>query len=151
MRHIVRWVYFLVFVTIFAGCASAPQRLATPSGNPEIVIPNTTRKQVIDKIVAAKLEKGMQIKNVSDYGVVIGTRVNDSFMASLLYGSRYDSTPEARITYNIVETREGVRVFSRAEMVTNPGSAYERISDITQNLLGEMQGELEQLKAYFAK
>lgn len=151
MLRSVRSMFIVISVAILAGCATPPQRLATPSGNPEIVIPNTTRKQVIDKIVAAKLEKGMQVKSVNDYGVVVGKKVDSSFMASFLYGSRYDSTPEARITYSVVETAGGVRVFSRTEMVTNPGSAYERVSDVTQNLSGEMQGELEQLKAVLTK
>lgn len=144
MLHSLRSILIIaVFLSVVTGCATPPQRLATPSGNPEIVIPNSTRKLVIDKLVADKLEKGMQVKSVNDYGVVVGKKVDSSFMASFLYGSRYDSTPEARITYNVVETRDGVKVFSRAEMVTNPGSAYERVSDITQNISGQMQDELE--------
>lgn len=147
----VRTLLIGFFIAVLVGCATPAQRLATPSGNPEIVIPNTTRKAVIDKIIAAKLEKGMQVKSVNDYGVVVGKKVDGSFMASFLYGSRYDSTPEVRITYNVVETAGGVRVFSRTEMITNPGSAYERTSDVTQSLSSQMQSELEQFKAALAK
>ncbi len=146
-----RSILISVFILVVTGCAAPQQRLATPSGNPEIVIPNSTRKLVIDNLVAHKLEKGMQIKSVNDYGVVVGKKIEGSSMASFIYGSRYDSTPEVRITYTVVATGNGVRVFSRTEMVTNPGSAYERVSDLTQNLSGQMQAELEQLKAEFTK
>jgi hypothetical protein len=121
----------VVVIGLLAACATPQQRLATPSGNPEIIIPNATRKAVIDKIVAEKLEKGMQVKSVNDYGVVVGKKIEDNLMASIAFGSRYDSTPEARITYNVVEVPGGVRVFSRLEVVTNPGSAFERTSDLT--------------------
>jgi hypothetical protein len=141
----------VVVISFVAGCAAPPQRLATPSGNPEIVIPNAARKLVIDKIVASKLEKGMQVKSVNDYGVVVGKKIEDSTMAAFLYGSRYDSIPEARITYNLVEAADGLRVFSRSEIVTNPGSAYERVTNITNSVSGQMQTELEQLKASFSK
>lgn len=135
-------------VSLIAACAAPPQqRLSTPSGNPETIFPNTTRKAVIDQIVASKLEKGMQVKTVSDYSVVVGKKVDNNFMASFLYGSRYDSTPEVRLTYNVVEVAGGVRVFSRMEIVTNPGSAFERVSDLTSQYAAQLQAELEPSRA----
>ena len=148
---LLRRLVLISIMGLLAGCAAPQQqqRLATPSGNPEIVVPNATRKAVIDRIVASKLEKGMQIKSVSDYGVVVGKKMDNNLMASLVYGSRYDSTPEGRITYSVVEVPEGIRVFSRTEIVTNPGSAFEQVSDVTQNVSGQMQAELESLRAIF--
>ncbi|XGB40244.1 MAG: hypothetical protein LVT47_06005 [Cyanobacteria bacterium LVE1205-1] len=128
-----------------------PPRLQTECGNPEIVIEGVTKKQVIDQIVSSKLEKGMQIKNVNDYGVTVSKRIDDSFIASLLYGSRYDSYPEARITYNVVEQGASVKVYSRIEIITNPGSGFEKSSDVTASHATQMQSELEQLKGKFAK
>ena len=149
-----RSTLIFILLAMLSACAAPPQQqqyLATASGNPEIVIANATRKAVIDKINAAKLEKGMQVKSVNDYGVVVGKKVDNNFMASFLYGSRYDSTPEARITYNVVEVPGGIRVFSRTEIITNPGSSFERVSDLTQNVASQMQSELEQLRDSFAK
>ena len=136
---------------VVAGCAAPAPRLQTASGNPEIIIANVSKKQVIEKIVAAKLEKGMQVKSVTDYGVIVAKKVDNSFMASFLYGSRYDSTPEARIHYNVVESGSGVKVFSRTEMVTNPGGGFERTSDVTSSIGTQMQAELEELKAHLER
>lgn len=141
----------LVFSILISACAAPTQRLQTVSGNPEIVIPDVKIKQVIDQIVFRKLEKGMQIKNVNDYGVTVSKRIDDSFMASFLYGSRYDSNPEARITYNVVEQGTSVKVFSRIEIITNPGSGFEKSSDATASLAIQMQSELDQLKGRFSK
>lgn len=146
MRLVFKSMLGLFAILLVAGCGTPPQRLDTASGKPEIVIPHVERKQVIDTIVASKLEKGLKVLSVSDYSVVVGKVVTASTMASFLYGSRYDSNPEARITYNIVETGDGVRVFSSTEMVTNPGSGFERKSDVTGALASEMQNELVQLR-----
>jgi hypothetical protein len=144
-------IAIVAFFTILVSCAiPQQQKLATPSGNPEIIISNVTRKAVIDRLIEAKLQMGMQLKSVSDYSVVFGQKADTSnFMASLAYGSRYDPTPEARITYNVVEIANGVRVFSRLEVVTNPGSGFERVSDRTQSYAQKMQNELVQLRASF--
>lgn len=140
----------LLASALLVSCATTPPPLQTPSGRPEIVIRDASRKAVIDRIVAVKLEKGLQVKSVTDYGIVVTKKIDHSFMASLLYGSQYDSTPEARITYNVVEVPEGIRVFSRTEMITNPGSGFERVSDVTEQVSQQMMDELQQLRAGFA-
>ena len=144
------WLLALL-VILLSACAAPAPRLQTTSGNPEIVIPDVSKKQVINQIVSSKLEKGMQIKNVSDYGVTVSKRIDNSLMASLLYGSSYDSNPELRITYNVVEQGAAVKVFSRAEIITNPGSSFEKSSDVTRNFASQMQSELEQLKSKLEK
>lgn len=134
------------------GCAmqQPPPKLDTPSGLPEVTIPFVNRKAVIDHIVAAKLSKGLKVYSVSDYGVTAGQIIDKSIMASLFYGSRYDSFPEARIRYNIVEDGNAVKVFTRVEMVTNPGSAFERVTDVTNQVAQMAQRELYELKAKLA-
>jgi len=140
---------FAIFIMVcnLVSCAPTSPPLRTVSGNPEITIPNTTKRKVIDTIVAGKFAKGMQLREVTDYGVVMTKRVDNSFWASFIYGSKYDSTPELRIHYNVVEEGTGVRVYSTAEMITNPGSAFERLSDITSTFRTQMQADLQQLKS----
>lgn len=144
-------IIFLVAFFLLSGCAGNPEKLSTPSGNPETTFQGVNKKTVIDAIVAKKLEKGMAIKSVTDYSVVATKRVDGNFAASFLYGSKYDGIPEARVTYNIVEAGGAVRVFSRAEMVTNPGSAFERVTDITQAAAKDAQAELNQLSSALSK
>ena len=140
------WSLVVVAVWLVTACTAPEQKLKTASGNPEIVIAGVTQKQVIDQIVAIKLQKGMQIRSVNDYGVTVSKRIGESFMASLVYGSSYDSNPEARITYNVVEDGDAVRVYSRTEIITNPGSGFEKSTDVTANLAGQMQDELRKLQ-----
>lgn len=139
----------LSLVALLVACAAPPQRLATASGKPEVTIPNASRKAVIDKLVAWKLEAGMNVKSASDYGFVASKAIDNNFMASFLYGSSYNSVPEARLTYSVVESPAGVRVFGRTEIVTNPGGGFERVNDVTEQAGGMMLAELERLRDSF--
>lgn len=140
-----------IFLTIFmSGCATV-QPLKTPTGKPEVTISNVTKKQVIDALTNQMLARGYQIKNVTEYNAVYGKRT-DSFAAAILLGSRYDAIPEARISYAIVETGAGVRVVATLEMVTNPGSAFERVTDLSQGKdAHNIQNMLENLKASLSR
>ena len=141
---------FLLALCLVTACAT-PQKLATPSGRPEVFIANATRKAALDAIVAAKLQKGLEIKSATHYAVTAAGKVQGSLGASLLFGSRYDSTPEARITYSVVDVPGGIRVYSRVDMVTNPGSGFERSTDITDQMATRLQAELEELSTQLAR
>lgn len=135
----------LVLAFVLNGCASAPVRLATPSGLPEIAISGVTKKQIVDFVVGDKLAAGFEIRSVDDYSLVIARDIDD-FSARALYGSDFDRTPEARITYNLVDNNDGVKIFVRSEMVTNPQSRFESVRDFTQTWGGDAQAELERIK-----
>lgn len=136
-----------LFATLLAAflvaCAAPPQQLATPTGKPEKTFKGLTKKQVTDAIVASALSKGSQVKSVNEYMVVLARRA-DSTAAQLLFGSRYDSVPEARVTLNLVDIPGGVQVYGRGDMVTNPGSAYERITPLNGGD-AEIQKSLEDI------
>ncbi len=137
-------VCFVVF--LLAGCVPL-QPLQTPSGRPEVTISGVTKKQVLDLLVTEMLANGVQVKQVNEYGAVFG-KPDDSFTGALLFGSRYDSTPEMRLTFNVVELSDAIRVFCNAAMVTNPGSAFERVRDLTGGRTAkDAQAMLERLKA----
>lgn len=131
-------------VVALAGCATPPP-LSTPSGNPEVRIHDVSKKQVLDTIVSATTAKGMQVKSINDYSVVVTKLADGDFMSALLFGSRYDSTPEARLTFTTIVDPGNIHVFARAEMVTNPGSAFERRHDVTNGYRQRLQTMLEQL------
>jgi hypothetical protein len=137
---------WLTALLLVGGCATAPP-LQTPSQRPEVTISGATKKEILDVLVAEMLANGAQIKQMNDYSVVFGKR-DSSLSGALLFGSKYDSTPEMRITYNMVETGKAIRVFCNAAMVTNPGSGFERVNDVTGGKLAhEIQAMLERLKA----
>jgi len=141
-----RTLLTIVVSFILAGCATVPP-LNTPSQRPEVTITGASKKEILDTLVAEMLSRGAQVKRIDEYSAVFGIR-DDSFTGALLFGSRYDSTPEARVTFNLVETGNGIRVFGNSAMVTNPGSAFERVTDMTGGKLAhDMQAALERLKA----
>jgi hypothetical protein len=113
------------------------------------MIPNATKKQVADAIVASALRKGSQIRNVSDYGVTLAKRAEGNIGMAILYGSRYDSVPEGRIHLNMVDVPGGVLVYGRAEIVTNPGSGFERINDVTSSAGQQIQTSLQDIRSQF--
>ena len=139
-------VFLLSIATL--GCASPRPPLDTPSGKPEIIIQGVSKKQVVDLLVNNKLAEGFQIKAVTSYALVIQRDIDD-FNAQVIYGSDYDRTPAARVTYNFVDTQEGVRVFSKSEIITNPDSNYEKSSDATGVWGEHQQAELVRLRNSF--
>jgi len=147
----IRRLLILSLAFLTAACQTPQQqpRLPTLSGNPEIVVPNVSRRAVIDKIVAAKLELGMQLRSASDFEVAFRANFDPGFVFSLLNSSPIGTKPEVRLVYSIVEVLGGVRVFSRAEVITNPGSTLERVTDVTHRLAAQMQAELAELRAGF--
>ena len=120
-----------ILAIFLAGCATTPS-LRTASGKPEVTIPSTSKKAVFDALTNAMIQQGYEVKNITDYSAVYGKKT-DSILASMLLGSQYDSTPEARVAYTVVDTSEGVRVVAALQMITNPGSAFERVTDLSQS------------------
>ncbi len=132
-------------IAMILGCAHM-RPLTTPSGKPEVTITNCSKKEVVDAIVNMMVGAGFEVKDVSDYHAVFG-KLSDSFGDALLYGSKYDSTPEYRVKYSFTETEDGVRVIAAVQVVTNPGSAFERVNDRTTGKdARDMQSLLERFK-----
>ena len=139
------FIGFIAFFMLLSGCATV-QPLGTPTGKPEVTIPNVTKKEVVDALTNQMLSWGYHVKAVTDYNAVYGKRT-ESMAAAIFLGSRYDAIPEARISYATVETDIGVRVVATLEMITNPGSAFERVTDLSQGKdAHNIQNMLNQLK-----
>jgi hypothetical protein len=143
--------YLLIILNVFLvinflfGCATIP-KLQISTGKPEVIITGVTKKQVIDALTNQMLALDFKIKTITDYSAVYARRMN-SIRAAVLFGSRYDSFPETRISYAIVDAPGGIRIVATMEMITNPGSAFERATDLSRGkgrpIISDM---LEQLK-----
>ena len=133
-------------LSLVLGCAHM-RPLSTPSGKPEVTIKNSTKKEVVDAIVNMMVGSGFEIKDISDYHAVFG-KLSRSLGDALLYGSNYDATPEYRVKYSFTETGDGIRVLAAVSVITNPGSAFERVTDRTRGKdAHDMQSMLERFKA----
>jgi len=119
----------LVFVSlVLFGCATT-QTLKTPSGKPEFTFYKVQRKELANAILNRMITKGYSVKQVTDYTIVM-RKAETGILTGALFGSRYDSTPERRITFTFVEVDSGIRTIIADQIVTNPGSAFEKITEM---------------------
>jgi membrane-associated protease RseP (regulator of RpoE activity) len=120
----------VLFLPLFTSCATAPaRRIDTPSGVPEIQI-RADKKHVIDFIASQLSSGGATIKSVNDYSLVAEIPAK-SMGAALLFGSRFNGTPNERATFNFSQTADLTHIRVRYEMVTNPGSGFENATDLS--------------------
>lgn len=134
-----------VLTALLVACA-APAPLSTASGNPEVTIEGATRKQVVDHLVDRYTSGGLTLRSVTEYKVIVSKPADKDFLTMFLFGSRYDGVPEHRIHHTLIDRSGAVKVFARAEIVTNPGSAFERVTDVTNASRQELQTLLEGLR-----
>ncbi|MBA4390235.1 MAG: hypothetical protein C0399_04780 [Syntrophus sp. (in: bacteria)] len=142
-----RMLMMIVVIILLTGCAGLP-RMNTSSGRPEITICGVGKSEIMEKVVAGFIMAGFNIRNTSNFQIVMGKPVSNPLVGAMM-GSRYDSTPESRLVWTFASldnncTHIGVVV----QIVTNPGSAFERITDVSTGKDGhEIQEEFERLKA----
>jgi hypothetical protein len=141
----------IFFIAILTSCANMPKPLATPTGRPEVSIVKTNIADVKGVVSNIALDWGYYVKNISDYSAVYEKREEGVGM-SVLFGSKYDSTPVWRLTFNFVPLNGDVRIVANIHLVTNAGSAFERITDLSKASkdANNIQQALERVKRNFA-
>jgi hypothetical protein len=135
---------YILLAAALSGCATVP------AARPEVSILGAQAPKVINVIIERNMARGNRLVAQFPSSVTFARRTED-FTTALLYGSKYDSTPEMRVTYTLVESGDGLKVFATAAMVTNPQSAYERHRDVTSGASAGLQQNLEQLRAILSK
>ena len=78
------------------------------------------------------LNKGYRITKDTQFELAFDMPV-DNAMVSVLLGSKYDSQPNKRVSYSIAQVGEDVRVVADFAVITNPGSAFERRTDLNES------------------
>ena len=139
----------VVFLMLLISCAT-PVQHNTQSGRPEVTISGKVGEQVIAEISNLMINNGYNVKSSSN-SLLVFEKPIEKFMASVLLGSNYDGTPYARITASVIESPSNTRVVLTFAAVTNPGSAFERITPMNQsqdtiayqNRLNEIKSRLE--------
>jgi len=143
MKKILLLAMVLMMVS---GCATV-QPIRTGSGMPEVTICGISKNEVMEKFVAGLSMKGVNIRNTNNYQIVVSKPVDNPLIAAL-YGSRYDSTPEARVIFTFADVNNCIYIGARLQIVTNPGSGFERITDISRGKDAyQLQQDLEELKS----
>lgn len=138
----------VMFLSVLLAACAAVMPLPTASGRPEVTIANVPKRLVADRITAELIGQGHALRQQNDYALVFDKRI-EGFGAAVAYGSRYDATPAGRLTFNLVDVPGGVKVYGRFDVVTNPGSGFERLTDATAANAADIQMMLERLRAGF--
>jgi len=140
---------FIMFtlIILLMGCATLP-RINTPSGRPEITICRISKNEMMEKVVAAASMDGFNIRSTSNFQIVMGKPVSNPLVGALM-GSRYDSTPESRLVWTFADIGNNcIHIGVVVQIVTNPGSAFERVTDASTGKDGhQIQEGLEAIKA----
>lgn len=137
----------IILMLLLSGCAT--QGDMQSSKNPTVMI-KAEKKAVMDKIVQWKIESGTMLKSSNEYMLVFEKPI-DSTMASIMYGSRFKSTPDARITYNLSQENDVTTVTGTFYIVTNANTGAETSKDKTRMVYKDMQSELDRLKTNLEK
>lgn len=139
----------VIICLVLTACAS-PVEHHTMSGKVETTIPNTTIDDVAPRLINRMVDIGYLIKHTSAYQLVFEKPV-ENVMAAAMFGSRYDAQPVARLSYILTKRNDGTRIVMDAQVVTNPGSAHERTTDLNHNAeTKKFQAMLDELRQEFA-
>lgn len=139
----------LVPLSLFVvACATTPA-LQTPSGKPEVTISNATPTEIIDHLANNAVNSGWAIRDRAERKLVIA-RENDSVLNRLLVGSDAGTSPEDRITFDIVGSSASWRVLGSKHLVGRPGTPFENRVDVSRSAVN-LQQELDRLRASIAQ
>ncbi|MDI6740640.1 MAG: PDZ domain-containing protein [Candidatus Edwardsbacteria bacterium] len=133
-------VFVVCAMVSLTGCATAKmgsvRTTTTPSVRAEVTVPNRTKKEVTDALVGEVVSRGFTVVTVSDYNIVFSKPIS-TVATSTKRGARSNGTAEQRLSFTIAETSAGVRIVLANQIATNPGSAYEKVSDTGGGPAGE--------------
>ena len=118
----------LVAMLLVAGCQSTPQG---PLPTNQFVF-DASKQKTKEAIVSIFISRGYQITRDTDFLLVLDKPASDNAAAQFLYGSEWNGTPNARVVFTITGDAP-TTVQSSIQIVTNPGTGMERITDMNQN------------------
>jgi len=111
--------------------ACATVQVGTESGRPEIAIPGVSKGQVLNELVIEFSERGFFVADQNDFSVLF-SKDSDDIATSMLFGSRYNSTPQWRVRCTTAEREGEVRLTAAIQIVTNPGTSHEKPQDMSK-------------------
>lgn len=135
----------ILIIIMNTACIPQTNRPSTTINQPSIIIHDVSKEDISNLLIEGKLQQGWKLDSSSNYGIVFIRNI-DNFAARATYGSKYNRTPAARITYNMINVSGGVKIIVKSEMVTNPNSPYEKSRDFTSTWGEDAQEELERIK-----
>lgn len=120
-----------MLLIVTPGCV-APIQHETASGKPEAVVASSDLDDIGSALTTRMLDSGFNLERQST-NLLVFTKESSNLGMSMLYGSKYDSTPAYRITYTLAQVATGTRVLADVAILTNPGSGFERATSLNKD------------------
>ncbi len=138
-------VAYLHCISEFLGTLSM-RRHSASTANGQRSARSYNRKYDAGK-VSEMANAGYRITKDTPYELAFDKPVQNLAMAVLL-GSRYDAQPNARVTYTFAQIGNDTRVIGDVAVITNPGSAFERRTELNNGVDAyDLQTGLQRLRA----
>ena len=145
MRIILSGILLLFLV----GCQT--QANQTPAKPLDYVV-NAEKVKTKEAIIATFLSNGYQISKDSEFQLALDRPAENDFAAQLLLGSDFNRVPNARVIMTFLSDNP-TKVNARMQVVTNPGSGFEKPLDVSNNHKGREKifGYMQQVKSLVEK
>jgi len=131
-------IFFSASLFLLSGCATtSPGKLSTPSGRPEVTIPNTNIQTVMDDVAAWLAGQGRTITGSSMY------TISASFKKRGSNNGIFYSMLEHEAMYTIVQTETNVELYEKIFNVSNGSDELTSQSDYE-----DMQKELTEIAEF---
>lgn len=149
MKKVYSVIALILLSLIVSGCATT-QRVATPSGKPEIVINTTDRGRIKSVITNEFMNAGFTMVSESDYSVVFSKPMEGvgGVMYQATLGNPYSSSPEWNARINMATTGTSTRVMAQAVVKMQNAFGREDVNDMTNGKAGvQLQEILQRVEA----
>lgn len=145
----------IIFISILlASCATPPAKITnTASGNPEVVIHNTTQEAVHDRLLDRLLTAGMRLDSDSPSRIVASiemTGQREAWMRMML-GNSYSTPVRIDMAFSIIKQNNDIKIFNQASAWTQmPGGQINRTPLNSNEDFNSMQTSLYRLRDSFS-
>lgn len=133
-----------LLLLLLSACATT-QDAATRAAPERTMMVNIQLEKLKPALAQMMVSNGWTIE--SDSGMLLSFwKPSNDFWTNVLLGSQYDPTVRLRVSFQLIGDNP-VNLSYHAYIVTNPGSAFERLTDVTNSQgLDSFQQRLETLK-----
>jgi hypothetical protein len=92
-------------------------------------IKGVSKKLLMDVITSDMISLRFNVLSVNEYQLVFGRDAND-FGSMFFFGSKFNGTPQQRVTFALAQVNDTVKIHMNVQLVTNPGSTFEKYTPI---------------------
>jgi hypothetical protein len=107
---------------------------------PGVLITHTPSKTILDAVIRERLKRKMGVKAQDTYCVIMALTVPNT-----------KKLTEAQIVYSLYHYQAGLWLSAKVYQIVEPGTATEKILEVTPRVQTEMQQELNKIAQQFVR